>query len=127
MLDSIYHILSRLLKSHFCRKNVIIFSLCTQRCNARHDIYRKSINHLWFIDFIAWVISLPDSTSYDKLISNLFKLFFLHVHASLIYCSPSGSTPIPCTGVWVTVACGISTTEESDCEFTTSLTVLSVT
>ena len=57
-------------------------------------------------------------------ISNLIKLFFLH--ASLLYCSPSGSTPIPCTGVWVTVACGISTAEESDCEFTTSLTVLSV-
>ena len=26
------------LKSHFCRKNVIILSLCTQRCNGRHYV-----------------------------------------------------------------------------------------
>ena len=25
------------LKSHFCRKNVIILSLCTQRCYGRHN------------------------------------------------------------------------------------------
>ena len=41
MLDSIYHII----KSHFCRKNVIILSLCTQRCYGRHNVSRKSINH----------------------------------------------------------------------------------
>ena len=35
MLDSIYHMTLRL-KSHFCRKNVIILSLCTQRCYGRH-------------------------------------------------------------------------------------------
>ena len=40
MLDSIYHI-----KSHFCRKNVIILSLCTQRCYGCHNISRKSISH----------------------------------------------------------------------------------
>ena len=33
------------LKSHFCRKNVIILSLCTQRCYGRHNVSRKSINH----------------------------------------------------------------------------------
>ena len=38
------------LKSHFCRKIVIILSLCTQCCYGRHG-----------------VISLPDATSYDKL------------------------------------------------------------
>ena len=32
MLDSIYHMILPLLKSHFCRENVIILSLCTQRC-----------------------------------------------------------------------------------------------
>ena len=41
MLDSIYHMTLTLL----CRKNVIIFSLCTQRCNGRHNVSRKSINH----------------------------------------------------------------------------------
>ena len=33
------------LTSHFCRKNVIILSLCTQRCYGRHNVSRKSINH----------------------------------------------------------------------------------
>ena len=26
------------LKSHFCRKNAIILSLCTQRCYERHNV-----------------------------------------------------------------------------------------
>ena len=26
------------LKSHFCRKNGIILSLCTQRCYERHNV-----------------------------------------------------------------------------------------
>ena len=55
MLDSIYHNDIKItLKSHFCRKNVIILSLYTQRCYGRHNVSRKSINHQWFIDFIAW-------------------------------------------------------------------------
>ena len=33
------------LKSHSCRKIVIILSLCTQRCYGRHNVSRKSINH----------------------------------------------------------------------------------
>ena len=33
------------LKSHFWHKNVIILSLCTQLCNRRHNVSRKSINH----------------------------------------------------------------------------------
>ena len=41
MLDSIYH----MIKYHFCRKNVIILSLCAQRCYGRHNVSRKSINH----------------------------------------------------------------------------------
>ena len=40
-LNSIYH----MTLSHFCRKNVIILSLCTQRCYERHNVSRKSINH----------------------------------------------------------------------------------
>ena len=44
MLDSIYH-MTNTLKSHFWRKNVILLSLCTQRCYGRHNISRKSINH----------------------------------------------------------------------------------
>ena len=48
MLDSIYHMTNTLkstLKSHFWRKNVIILSLCAQRCYGRHNVSRKSINH----------------------------------------------------------------------------------
>ena len=44
MLDSIYH-MTNTLKSHFWRKNVIILSLCTQRCYGRHKVSRKSINY----------------------------------------------------------------------------------
>ena len=47
------------LESHFWRQNVIILSLCMQRCYGRHNYSRKSVNHKCFIDFIA-VISLPD-------------------------------------------------------------------
>ena len=44
MLDYIYH-MTNTLKSDFWRKNVIILSLCTQRCYGRHKVSRKSINH----------------------------------------------------------------------------------
>ena len=47
------------LKSHFCCKNVIILSLCTQRCYGRHNFSRKSRNHLWFINLIAWYNFTP--------------------------------------------------------------------
>ena len=33
------------LKSYFCRKSVILLSLCKQRCYGRHNVSRKSINH----------------------------------------------------------------------------------
>ena len=44
MLDTIYH-MTNTLKSDFWRKNVLILSLCTQRCYGRHNVSRKSINH----------------------------------------------------------------------------------
>ena len=44
MLDSIYH-MTNTLKSRFCRKNIIILSLCTQHCYGRHNVSHKSINH----------------------------------------------------------------------------------
>ena len=44
MLDYIYYV-TNTLKSHFWRKNLIILSLCTQRCYGRHTVSRKSINH----------------------------------------------------------------------------------
>ena len=37
MLDSIYHMINTL-KSHSWRKNVILLSLCTQRCYGRHFV-----------------------------------------------------------------------------------------
>ena len=47
------------LKSDFCRKKVIILSLCTQRCYVCHNVSGKSVNHKWFID---------SNTSFDKYI-----------------------------------------------------------
>ena len=44
MLDSLYH-MTNTMKSLFWRENVIILSLCTQRCYGRHKVSRKSINH----------------------------------------------------------------------------------
>ena len=44
ILDSIYH-MTNTLKFHFRRKNVIILTLCTQRCYGRHNVSHKSINH----------------------------------------------------------------------------------
>ena len=44
MLDSIYH-MTDALKSQFWRKNVLLLSLCTERCYGRHNVSRKSINH----------------------------------------------------------------------------------
>ena len=44
MLDSIYHT-TNTLNPDFWSKNVIILSLCTQRCYGRHNVSRKSINH----------------------------------------------------------------------------------
>ena len=61
MLDSTYH-MTNTLKSHFWRKNVIILSLCTQRCYGRLNI---SVNPVLSI-LLHGVISLPDATSYDK-------------------------------------------------------------
>ena len=53
------------LKSHFCCKNVIILSLCTQRCYGRHNVSRKSSG---LSILLHGVISLPDAMSYDKLL-----------------------------------------------------------
>ena len=44
MLDSIYH-MTNTLKPHFWCKNVILFSLCAQRCHGRHNVSRKSVKH----------------------------------------------------------------------------------
>ena len=61
MLDSIYH-MTITLKPDFCHKNVIILSLCTQRCYGRHNVSRKSSISI----LLHGVISLQDATSYDK-------------------------------------------------------------
>ena len=45
MLESIYHMMIKItLKSHFCRKNFMILSLCTQCCYGRHNVSVKSAN-----------------------------------------------------------------------------------
>ena len=58
MLYSIYH-MTNTLKSHFWRKTVIILSLCTHCCYECHNVSRKSLNHSWLIDFIAWRYFTP--------------------------------------------------------------------
>ena len=45
MLDSIYHMLLRLLRNLISGIKSIIVSLCTQSCYGRHNISRKSVNH----------------------------------------------------------------------------------
>ena len=71
------------LKSHFCHKNVIILSLCTQQNYGRHYVSEKSVNHLWFISFIAWSYLLPDSTPYDKIIITKFVQLILNLGVSM--------------------------------------------
>ena len=55
MLDSIYQ-MTNTLKSHFWRKNVMILSLCTQRCYGRHNVSRKSIKPLVVYRFYCMVL-----------------------------------------------------------------------
>ena len=85
MLDYIYHV-ANTLKSDYWRKNVIILSLCTQRCYGRHNVSRKSINHKWFIDLLHGVISLPDATTYDKYKNfTIFQLRFKYLWFKTIF------------------------------------------
>ena len=42
MLDSIYHMINLI---SAVKKNVIMLSICTQRCYGRHNVSRKTINH----------------------------------------------------------------------------------
>ena len=65
MLDSTYH-MTITLKSHFWPKDVIILSLCTQRCYGRHNVSRKSKTTSGISILLHGVISLPDATSYDN-------------------------------------------------------------
>ena len=46
----------------FQPKNIIILSLCTQRCYGRHNVSHKSVKSI----LLHGVISLPDAMSYDK-------------------------------------------------------------
>ena len=54
------------LKSHFCCKNVILLSLCTQRCNGHHSNSHKSITTSGLSILLHGVFSLSDATSYDN-------------------------------------------------------------
>ena len=66
MLDSIYHDIDITLKSHFCHKNVIILSLCTQHCYGRHNASKNLYTTSGISILLLGLISLPDTTSYDK-------------------------------------------------------------
>ena len=49
MLDSIYHMTLKILKNHIFQVKTS-FMHCYNGC---HNVSRKSVNHSWFIDFIA--------------------------------------------------------------------------
>ena len=60
MLDSIYYMTLRLLLDLISAvKNIMILSLYNQRCYRHHNISRKSVDHWWFIYFIAWRYITP--------------------------------------------------------------------
>ena len=54
MLDSIFHMTLRLFEISFLPLKRYNFVIIYASCLGRHNVSRKSINHLWFIDFIAW-------------------------------------------------------------------------
>ena len=55
MLDSIYHMTLKYLNSHFWHENTKIFSSFMQCYNGCYNVnLTKSVNHQWFINFIAW-------------------------------------------------------------------------
>ena len=45
MLDSIYHMTLRLLRSLISDVKLVLLSVRTQRCYGRHNVSCKSINH----------------------------------------------------------------------------------
>ena len=53
------------LKTHFWRKNVIILSICKQRCYGRHNVLNICKPPVVY-RFLQGVISVPDATSYHK-------------------------------------------------------------
>ena len=60
MLDSIYHMTLQLLKNHFFGVKTSLF--CHLLRNVIMDAITlgcKSVNHYWFIDFIAWHYTTP--------------------------------------------------------------------
>ena len=60
MLDSIYHMTLKLLKNCiFLRENIKILPSFTQRYSGCHKVSRKSVNHQWFIGFIAYCYITP--------------------------------------------------------------------
>ena len=72
MLDSIYH-MTNTLKSDFWRKNVIILSLCTQRCYGRHNVSRKSINQFYCMAlFHSQARHHMINTFFERKIVNIF-------------------------------------------------------
>ena len=69
ILDSIYHMTLKLLNNHILSENVKILLSFLQLYNGHHYV-TKSINHWWFIDSLASVISPPDATSCDNIINS---------------------------------------------------------
>ena len=63
--------------------------MCTQRCYGRHNVSRKSVNHWWFIDFIAWRYFTPirdgasDSLKYQSFVYGSF-VWGIHVRYNKI-------------------------------------------
>ena len=76
------------LKSHFCRKNFIILSLCTQRCYGRHNVSRKSINRFYcMVLFHSQTRRHMKEALYTTKIGKIRRLFNgqLHSESDLFY------------------------------------------
>ena len=56
MVDSIYHMTLKLLKNHIFG---MILASFMQHYNRPLNVMHLSVNHLWFIDFIAWHYFTP--------------------------------------------------------------------
>ena len=68
MLDSIYHMMFKLLwnRKFGVKGSDFIIMYAPFQWMTLFNV-TKYVNHLsWLIDFIVWLILLPDATSYDK-------------------------------------------------------------
>ena len=75
-------------KSHFCRKNVIILPLFTQLCYGRNNSSRKSLNHL--VVSLFYCMALNHSQMQRHMIRNN-ELFVVNNLNKTYFYAPKGT------------------------------------